>query len=195
MQFDHYLALQMEGKGKVGTIKTGDIPADLDPPKEEPKDDGKKKSPKTPGTKPPTNPDKKDDPDKKGDPDKPDEEEKKEEPKHTVKVEDDKITQSLEDGSTLELDYKDGKVTSLTYKYEYESEAKAQEAVQSLIAKYDPSDYIGGIYPKGNKVEVVFKENVLSKIDVAKLKENIEKNNDNEKLKLEDLILSFIKKK
>ena len=189
MQFDHYLALQMEGKGKVGTIKTGDIPADLDPPKEEPKDDGKKKSPKTPGTKPPT------DPDKTKDPEKPDEEEKKKEPKHTVKVEDDKITQKTDDGSILELDYKDGKVTSITYKYEYESEAKAQEEVYELIKKYDGCDYISGIYPKGNKIEVVFNEKLLSKIDIEKLKELIEKNNDNEKLKLEDLILSFIKKK
>ena len=183
MLLDRDIANQLE----TGKIVELDIPADLDPPKEDPKGNGKKKSPKTPGTKPPT------DPDKTKDPDKPDEEEKKEEPKHTVKVEDEKITQQTKDGSTLELDYKDGKVTSIAYKYEYESEAKAQEAVYELIKKYDGCDYISGIYPKGNKIEVIFNENVLSKIDVAKLKESIEKNNDNEKLQLEDLINEYIK--
>jgi len=203
LEFDEAMAKAAEGIGTVGSI----VPIEETPPAEDTPETPKDPSPKSPSPKGPSTP--KDPspktpetpetpktpvtPETPETPVTPETPETPSEPKHTVVVEDDKITQKMEDGSILEVDYKDGVITSISFKYVYESEAKAQEALEGLVKKYNLKEYISEIKVDGKAVEVKFDDKILEKIDVTKLKENITAGNDNAELKLIDLLETQIK--
>ena len=111
-------------------------------------------------------------------------------PVTTIEVTDDKVYQKCDDGSTLVISYKGDKVESISYVYEYKDETEAQAALEGLLNKYNSNVYVSGIVPSGNKVNVIFDEKFINKVNISDVKKKIKEAKTD--FKLEDLIKTYL---